>query len=124
MEARVARDEAKTTFKRLEQEYRSIEADIYEELEDMPGTLSVDLGEPWGVVKFRNRETYYAKIIDDEKAQEYYESRAMMDEVSSPKFVMARLNEEVRERIDLGQSPPPGVDYYANRGVTITRQKD
>jgi hypothetical protein len=124
MELRETRDQAKAALQTAEKEYRDAEADIYEELEGMAGTLPVDLGDPWGIVKFRNRETYYGKIIDPEKAQEYYESRAMIDEVSEPKFVMARINDEVRERIDLGQSMPPGVDFYANRGVTITRPKD
>jgi hypothetical protein len=125
-EARVKRDEDKAAAKASEEAYRELEAEVYEELEEAMGnkTLPVDLGDPWGLVKFRTRETYYAKIIDPEKAGEYYEQRAMMDEVSAPKFVMARLNDEVRERMDLGQGMPPGIDFYPNRGVTITRQKD
>lgn len=126
MEARVKRDELKQALAAAEDDYRAQEAEFYEELEAAVGskTLPMDLGEPWGLVKFRTRETYYGKIIDQDAALEWFEQRAMVDEVSSPKFVMARINEIVRERIDLGEQMPPGIDFSPNRGVTITRQKD
>jgi hypothetical protein len=126
MELRVARDEAKVAAENAEKEYREAEADAFEALEDNPvqGTIKVDLGEPFGVVSFRTRETPFAPLIDSDAAVEYYERRAMLDEVSAPKFVMKRLNEEIRDCIEQGTSPPPGVDWYIRRGVTITRQKD
>lgn len=126
MEARQKRDESKTQLEADEKDYREMEAEVYEALEDNPvqGTVKVDLGEPWGVVSFGPRETYFGRVIDDDEAAEYFEQRAMMDEVSKPKFVMKRINEEVRDRIEQGMKMPPGIDYYARRGVTITRQKD
>jgi hypothetical protein len=125
MEAREKRDEDKKAAEASEKDYRAIEAEVFEEFEEaaVQGTVKVDLGEPFGVVSFRTRETYYGTIIDEEAAAEYYEQRAMMDEVSAPKFVMRRINEEVRDRIEQGQSMPPGVSFRANRGVTITRSK-
>lgn len=125
MEVRQARDEAKIASENLEKEYREMEADVYEELNENPvaGTLKVDLGDPWGVVSFLPRETFFGRIIDDEKALQYYEQRAMVEEVSSPKFVMRRINEEVRDCLEQGRELPPGLDWYARRGVTITRQK-
>ena len=125
IEARTARDEAKKALETAEQEFRDIEAEVYEALEDsgVKGTLKVDLGPPWGTISFRTRETFYGRIIDDHLAQEYFEQRAMMDEVSAPKFVKRRINEIVREAMEGDGEMPPGIDYYPQRGVTITRQK-
>lgn len=126
LEAKEKRDKLKKSLESAEKDFREREAEFYEELEKATGgkTLPIDLGDPWGIVKFRCRETYYGKIIDDEKALEYFENRAQVDDFSAPRFVMARINELVRERIDLGQPMPPGIDFSPNRGVTITMQKD
>jgi hypothetical protein len=126
LEARQAHDEAKMAEKAAKEAKDQIEQEVFDRFEEsgQEGTLKVNLGEPWGTVAFRTRETFYARIIDPDEAADYYEQRAMMDEVSAPKFVMARLNEEVREAIDQGAKLPPGLDYYANRGMTVTRQKD
>lgn len=128
LEARQAYDEAKAAEKDAKQEKDEMEQEVFDRFEEsgQEGTLKVNLGEPWGTVSFRTRETFYARIVDQDKLQEHYEQRAMIDEVSAPKFVMARLNEEVREIMDSGGTMPmiPGLDYYANRGMTVTRQKD
>ena len=83
----------------------------------------IPLGQPWGTITFQPRETIYGRIIDDEAALEYYEGRAMQDDVTAPKFVMARINEEVRERHENGEKMPPGIDYYPKRFVSVTRPK-
>lgn len=126
MEVRVRRDEAKKAYEDAEKEYRGFEADVWEELNDNPvqGTLKVDLGEPYGVVSFYPNETYYARIIDADAALEYFEDRAMLDEMTEPKIVMKRANEVVREIIEQAGSMPPGLDFYPRRNVRITRQKD
>jgi hypothetical protein len=126
MELRVARDESKKAAEKAEAEYREIEAEVYEALEAVEGTIKVPLGDPWGTVSFRQRETYYGRLIDDEAALEYFARRAMLNEMTAPKFVKARLNEIVRDCVEQGNFDelPPGVDYYANRGVTITRPKN
>jgi hypothetical protein len=125
MDARVKRDEDAVKAKRSEETYREVEAEVYEAFEDSGtvGTIKADLGEPHGIVSFRTRETYFGKIVDEDAALEYYEQRAQIDEVTQPKFTMARINEEVRDRIEQGQSMPPGVTFTARRGMTITRQK-
>lgn len=132
MEAREARDSAKSEYDRLSNECNEIELDVYEMFEGtdddgdphIQGTLKVPLGEPWGTVAFRARETYFARIIDEDDLQKHYEERAMIDEVSAPRFVKKRLNTEVRDCLDHGIPLPPGLDFYAQRGMTITRQKD
>lgn len=125
LEARQAFEEAEAAAKAARRERDEIELDVFDRFEDsgFEGTLKVDLGEPWGVVAFRTRETYYAQIVDADQVQDHYEQRAMMDEVSAPRFVMARLNEDVRQALELGQSLPPGLSFYAKRGMTVTRQK-
>jgi hypothetical protein len=125
MELREARDVTKKAAENAEKEYRDAEGDVYEALEASPvkGTLKVDLGDPWGVVSFAPRETYFGRIYDDYAALEHFEERAMVDELTTPKFVMKRVNEIVRDCVEQGVKPPPGIDYYARRGVTITRQK-
>lgn len=124
MELRQKRDEDAVAAKQSEQEYRDAEADAYESLRDLKGALKVDLGEPWGTVAFHTRETHFARIIDDSAVLEYFENRAMMDDVTVPKFRMRVLNEIVRDSREQGTELPPGIDSVARRGVTITRQKD
>jgi len=127
MELRAAKDETELAAKNAKTEYQEAEADLYEKLNSGPlSRLSnVDLGEPWGKVSFQSRTTYYGRIIpgEEDKALAHYEQRAMMEEVTAPKFVMKRINEEVRDCVEQNKDMPPGIDYYANRGVTITRQK-
>lgn len=125
MEVRQKRDEAKKALELAERDFRECESDVFESLEDsdVKGTLKVDLGEPWGTVSFRTRETHFGNIFDEEAATEYFEQRAQIDEVSAPKFVKRRINEIVRDAVEQGADLPPGVDYYTQRGVTITRQK-
>ena len=125
IELREARDRAKKALETAEEEYRDAESHLYEQMEKSGavGAQKIDLGEPFGVVSFLNRTTYYGRIEDEHKAAEYYESRAMMDEVTSPKFVKKRISEEVRDCLEQGKALPPGIGYYTQRGVTITRQK-
>jgi hypothetical protein len=127
MELRAERDELEQAAKNAKAAYQEAEDDLYEQLTEGPVDRlnNVDLGEPWGKVSFRTRETFFGRIIpgEEEKALAHYEQRAMMDEVTAPKFVMKRINEEVRDCIEQGISPPPGIDWYARRGITVTRQK-
>lgn len=130
MELREAKDEAEQAFKDAKEAYQEAELDLFDKLTDeAQGAIrrlpNVDLGPPWGKVSFQARETHYARIIPgkENEALEHYEQRAMIDSVTAPKFVMKRLNEEVRDCIEQGKNPPPGIDYYTNRGITVTRQK-
>lgn len=128
MELREARDSLEKQAKEAKEAYTEAELELFEELDAGPVKRlnNVDLGEPWGKVSFGARETYYGRIIPgmEEEALEHYEQRAMIDQVTAPKFVMKRINEEVRHRREQNQPMPPGIDFYARRGVTITRQKD
>lgn len=126
--ARIERDEKKKALQEAERAFREAEDEVYEALDEsgVTGSIKVDLGGEFGTVGFRTRETIYAKIIPGKQEQllEHFEKRAMVDEVSSPEFKKARLNEIAREVYESGGEWPEGLSYYANRGVTITRQKD
>jgi hypothetical protein len=128
LELRDERDAAKKEAERLEKEYRESEADLYEMIDEsgIKGGIKVDLGAPWGEVSFSNRSTTFGRIIKgmEDDAFEYFSQRAMLDEVTSPKFSMKRIHEIVRDCEEQGVDMPKGIDYYKRRGVTITRQKD
>lgn len=125
MELRERRDADKLAAERSEREYREAEAETWEAYDESPleGAVKIDLGGDYGVVTFQPKETYYGRIIDRDKALEHFENRAMIDEVTEPKPVMARIHEIVRDAIDQGQQPPPGLDFYAKRYIAITRKK-
>ena len=131
IELREKRDALAEAYKSAKEEYADLESEVWEELApDDPNdpdyklsAIKVPLGQPWGTITFQPRETIYGRVIDDEAALEHYANRAMLDDVSAPKFVMARINEEVREKQENGEPMPPGVDYYAKRFVSITRPK-
>lgn len=130
MEARIQRDEDAERAKASEKEYREIEAEVWEELAPDPEaedqklhSHKVPLGDPYGTVTFEPRETIYGRIINEEAALEYYEQRALVDEITAPKFVMRRINEEVRAAHEAGGNFPPGTDFYAKRSVAIRRPK-
>ncbi len=125
MELRVTRDTTKAAAESAEKDYREFEAEVWDEIEESPieGTLKLNLGEPFGVVSFSLRETYFGRVLDKDAALEHFEQRAIVDEMTEPTISKKRVNEMVRDSIDLGKPLPPGVDFYANRGVTVTKQK-
>lgn len=124
VELREARDEAKTRADAAESDYREYEADMFEELSDGPikGSLRLDLGPPHGVVQFTPRETKFGRIIDQDAALEFFNKRALTEQMTKPSIEKARLNTMVREILEAGGQMPPGVDWYARRGVTISRK--
>jgi len=124
-EARQERDTTKTAAERAEKAYRRIESETWDELEEGPmrPPYKVDIGSPYGVVSFHPKETYYGRVIDAEKAIEYFEKRALVDEFTESKISKSRLNELVREKMEQGEQMPDGVDFYPRRFITITRPK-
>lgn len=128
MELREKRDEDAIQAKRSETEYREIEADVFEALDLGPVDRlnNVDLGQPWGKVSFRTRETTYGRIIkgQEDLAEAHFREQGALDSVSTRKFQMKRINEIVRQADEQGEKLPPGLDFYKNRGVTITRQRN
>ena len=125
VEARERRDLDKATAERSEGEYREIEADVWEALEDSPlrPPYKLDLGDK-GVVRFHPKETTYSKIVDENALLEYLEQRAMIDDLTKPQINKKALNELVREAREQDDGMPDGVTFSPRRYVQITRQKD
>lgn len=125
VELREQRDIDKRTAEQSEREYREYESSLFSELEDGPlqGSIKLDLGEPYGIVSFKTRSTVYGRIIDLDTALESFEAEALMEEMTKEDIKKRRLHELVRTRLEQGQELPQGVDYYENKGITISRQK-
>lgn len=124
LELRTKRDEKKTAAEESERSYRAYESELFDELEESPmqGRRRIDLGEH-GVVSFTPRETFYGRIIDKDAAMNFFEERGQTDLMVTPKISAQRLNELVREHLDMGRDMPPGVDWRPVRGITISRPK-
>lgn len=130
MELREERDETKAAYEEAEKDYRRYEAELWDTLTE-DGTLKmsdasqkVPLGPPYGTVTFSPRETHFGRVLNENRALEYFEQRALIDEMTKSKISKARLNELVRTIIeDENGTMPPGIDYYTNKGITITRPK-
>jgi hypothetical protein len=124
VELRTERDETKATADRAEEEYREYESELFDEMEASPvkGARRIDLGEPFGLVVFTPRETKFGRILNLDDALDYFETRAMSDEMTKPGISKRKLNELVRELLEQGKPMPAGVDWYANRGITISKK--
>lgn len=124
VELREKRDETKTSADSAETDYREYEAELFEELEDGPveGTLRLDLGGSIGVVTFTPRETKFGRIVDADAAATYFEERELAKEFTKPVIEKRKLNELVRDLLEQGKPMPAGVDWYAKRGLTISRK--
>ena len=131
MELLEEKEQTAVAAKRAKSEWEEAEQDLQELMAEsgVEGALKLDLGEPWGVVSFTRRETYYASIYDKEAAAEYFRELGMEQEVKEPTISKQRANEEVRRLIEENQSAeigsvlPEGISFYVDRGVTVKRQK-
>jgi hypothetical protein len=124
VELRERRDITKGAADSAEEEYREYEAELFDEMANSPvkGTRRIDLGEPHGLVVFTPRETKFGRILNLDDALDYFEQRQMSDEMTKPGIAKRKLNEMVRELLEQGKSLPPGIDWYANRGITISKK--
>lgn len=124
VELRKQRDADKTAADKSEEEYREYESELFDEMAASPikGARRIDLGPPHGLIVFTPRETKFARILNLDDALDYFESRAMSDEMTKPGISKRKLNELVREHLEQGKPMPAGVDWYANRGITISKK--
>lgn len=128
LEARDKRDEAKVALTTAENDYRQQEAEYFTAMSEskIKNAVKIDLGDH-GDVTFGLGSTRYARILDSKKVREWAEANderraAFID--AEGKLVKARLNEEVRERLDNSTPLPPGLDFYVREYVTISQQVD
>lgn len=125
VESRVQRDTDAEAAEQSEKNYRENEAEFWMAVDESPlqGALKIDVGEPYGVVTFQNRETFYGRVLDKEAVLEHFEQRAMIDDVMEPKLSKKRINEIVNDCLDEGKKLPDGLDFYGRRYVTLTFKK-
>lgn len=124
VELREDRDEKKTAFDTAEESYREYEAELFDAMKSSPikGTRRIDLGPPFGLVVFTPRETKFGRILDLDLALEHFEQRAMVESMTKPAIAKRKLNEMVREYLEQGKPMPPGIDWYPQRGITISKK--
>lgn len=122
-ELREQRDKDKKAAERSETEYRDYEQEFYHALDASPivGALKLDLGNG-KVVSFSPRETHYGRLLDADKAKEYFKARSDDGEMFEQKVSGKRLNELVNERLEARQQMPPGIDYRTKYAVAISVQ--
>jgi len=122
-ELREQRDKDKKAAERSETEYRDYEQEFYHALSESPivGALKLDLGNG-KIVSFSPRETHYGRLLDAEKAKEYFKARSDDGEMFEQKVSGKRLNELVNERLEARQQMPPGIDYRSKYAVAISVQ--
>lgn len=124
VELREQRDQDKAAFERSEQDYRAYESELFAEMAESPikGSRRIDFGGDIGLVVFTPRETKFGRVADAKAAYQWFKDRHMIDGMFKPQIAKARLNELVREALERGETLPDGVDWYANRGITISKK--
>lgn len=123
-ELREERDVDKEAAKRSEEAYREYEADLWTQVEEsaVRGSVEFDFGGDLGIIRFQPKKTVYGRVIDKNAALEAFESECLTDELTSPKIEARRLNEYVRDKLELEGELPEGIDYYEKKFISITRK--
>jgi hypothetical protein len=105
-----------------EKEYRTYEAQLWDEMEDTgQQSIKLDLGAD-GVISFVRRETISARILDKDTLLDALEQSALSDEFVTIGFQKARLNSLVNERIKQGRPLPEGCDFASTKRITHSKK--
>lgn len=120
MELRAAKDETKIAADKAKREFDEYQAQFFEEYEKSPleGSIKVRVGD--AVVQLVPRRTKYGRVLDYDKAVEYFKKRNKLDEYTRDDFRMGRLHELVREHIEQKKPLPEGIDFYTKEFFTMT----
>lgn len=121
VELRTEKDEAETAAKRAKEEFDQYQAELLDEYNKSPlkGSIKVEIDD--GVtVTLTPRSTKYGRVLDRDKAIEYFKSRNKLEEYTKDDFRMGRLHELVREHIEQKKSLPEGIDFYTKEYFTVT----
>jgi hypothetical protein len=120
VELRKEKDETATAAKKAEKEFKEFQAEFFEEYEKSPlkGSIKVEVGDV--TVQLVPRKTKFGRILDYDKAVEYFKSRNKDKEYIKDDFRMGRVHELVREHIEQKKPLPPGLDFYTKEYFTMT----
>lgn len=119
---RVERDKTKATATKAKEAFDQYQAELLEEYRKSPlkGSIRVDLGDDLGTVQLVPRATKFGRVLDYDKAREYFKSRNKDNEYIKEEFRMGRLHELVREHTEQKKPLPDGIDFYTKEFFTIT----
>lgn len=120
VELRVAKDETKAAATKAKNEFDQYQAELFEEYRKSPlkGSIKVEVGDD--EVQLVPRSTKYGRVLDYDKAREYFKTRNKNQEFIKEDFRMGRLHELVREHIEQKKPLPEGIDFYTKEFFTIT----
>jgi hypothetical protein len=120
VELRQKRDETSTAAKKAKEEFEAFQREFFAEYEKSPlkGSVKVQVGD--SVVQLVPRQTKYGRILDYDKAVEYFKKRNKEKEYMRDDFRMGRLHELVREHIEQKKPLPEGIDFYTKEYFTMT----
>lgn len=125
LELRIERDVDQTKAEKSDKAFKAAEAELWEAVNDagIKGSQTFDFGDEYGTVRFTPRQpTIYGRIIDKDTAIKALEAEGLDDVIYDKAVRKGRLNELVRDRFEAGSALPEGVDYYDQKGITISRK--
>lgn len=115
--ARENHDVLKKAFEDAAAEYRRIEADFWQDMED-EGLKTLTLDIPGvGTVNLQRRETLRASVLDKEIL-----AANVGEEFREQGFRQKALNELVRDRLASGEPLPEGLDFFSTRRVAVSKR--
>ncbi len=103
----------------LKGRHDAFEASLYDRM-DEEDVLSLKTD----AAQFVAKCTTYATITDMDLFTEWLKENGIEDEFIKDAPEKARINELVRERLDNGDSLPPGLSHYDRRYISITPNKN
>lgn len=126
-----ARKDAKakeTVADKAKAERDRIELELWDALRQEHGanisTITMDLGEGYGVVQLQRRETITAEILNKDVAAESLEQLGLAPGMlGEPTIRKKPLNQHVKELKEAGQQPPDGIGIRSKKYITVTFKK-
>lgn len=122
LEARDALAEATAAKTEAEKNFREIEGEVWEYIDESDFDRSIPRVIPgYGRVLFTQKETSYGKAIDKKALSEWAKENDLYEEIFSEPTTSARkLNEIAREARDNADALPPGMDANTRQYVQVT----
>lgn len=71
---------------------------------------------------FTRKSTYYAQVENQDEFIAWAESEGLLEEFTETAAVKGRLNELVRQRLQDGETLPPGLGFYSKDYISKTQK--
>lgn len=122
VELRTRKDETEAAAKTAKEEFVEYQAQFYEEYEKSPltGSINVNIGGDFGTVQLVPRSTKSGRVLNYDKAVQYFRERGQLAEFTRNEIRKGRINDLVKECIEQKKPLPDGIDYYTKEYFTIT----